>query len=85
MSEKKVFPTESPVQAVSEEQNIASVHDVDDIEIGKPGLHIKDEAGNIAVTALATDAASAENRKAVLRKIDLYILPIMCVTYGMSF
>ncbi|EPE29458.1 MFS general substrate transporter [Glarea lozoyensis ATCC 20868] len=85
MSEKKVNPTESPVEGVSEGHNITSLHDVDDTEIGKTGLHIKDEAGNIAVTALATDAASAEDRKVVLRKIDLYILPIMCVTYGLQF
>jgi hypothetical protein len=82
MSEKKAISSESPTQVVSGDKIIASVDDVDHAEIGKPGLQIKDEAGNVAVTALATDSASPEERRAVLRKIDLYILPMMCVTYG---
>jgi hypothetical protein len=82
MSEEKVISNEIPMQAVSDDHNITAVHDIEDSEVGKPGLHIKDEAGNVAVTALATDSASLEDRKAVLRKIDLYILPMMCVTYG---
>jgi hypothetical protein len=43
---------------------------------------IKDEAGAIAQIALASGLASPEESKAVLRKIDLYILPMMCMTYG---
>jgi hypothetical protein len=44
--------------------------------------HIKDEAGEVAELALASGLATAEESKAVLRKIDLYILPIMSITYG---
>jgi hypothetical protein len=84
MSEKEVVSSEIPAQAVSDDHKITAIHDIDDTEIGKPGLHIKDEAGNVVVTALATDSASPEDRKAVLCKIDLYILPMMCVTYGKS-
>ena len=50
----------------------------------KPGLHINDEAGDLATQALAIGPANVELSKKVLRKIDLYILPFLCITYGKS-
>lgn len=49
----------------------------------KAGLHIDDEAGKLVGLALASGPAEAEISKRVLRKIDFYILPFLCVTYGM--
>ena len=50
----------------------------------KQGLHIDDEAGQLVELALASGPAEAEISKRVLRKIDFYILPFLCITYGMS-
>ncbi|CAM6004118.1 unnamed protein product [Sphagnum balticum] len=51
-------------------------------DFGKPELHIDDEAGALAVQALASGPAEAAISKKVLKKIDLYILPFLCITYG---
>lgn len=51
----------------------------------KSELHIDDEAGAIAAQALASGPADAEISKRVLKKIDMYILPFLCITYGTSF
>ncbi|TVY84112.1 putative transporter [Lachnellula suecica] len=54
-------------------------------DLGKSDLHIDDEAGALAATALASGPAEAEISKRVLRKVDLYILPFLCITYGLQF
>lgn len=48
----------------------------------KSDLHLDDETGELAVQALRSDEADPVVAKRVLRKIDLYILPFMCITYG---
>ncbi|KUJ09715.1 uncharacterized protein LY89DRAFT_541834, partial [Mollisia scopiformis] len=48
-------------------------------------LHIDDEAGELAAQALATGPAETEISNRVLRKVDLYILPFLCITYGLQF
>ena len=50
----------------------------------KAGLHIDDEAGQLVGLALASGPAEAEISKRVLRKIDFYILPFLCITYGID-
>lgn len=51
----------------------------------KSELHLDDETAELAVQALRTDEADPVVAKRVLRKIDLYILPFMCITYGMDY
>lgn len=63
-------------------EKIAVVTEADDQDFVKSELHIDDEAGEIAAQALASGPADAEVSKKVLRKIDLYILPFLCITYG---
>lgn len=64
------------------DDNIAPevVHDGYDEKISR----IVDETGEVAKLALASGFASPEESKGVLRKIDLYILPMMAITYGKS-
>lgn len=66
----------------SNEKINAISHTVDD-DFVKSGLRIDDEAGVLAAKALASGPAEAEISKRVLRKIDWYILPFLCITYGM--
>ena len=49
----------------------------------KQDRNIDDEAGALALHALAIGAADPERAKKVLRKIDLFLLPFLCITYGM--
>jgi hypothetical protein len=53
-------------------------------DLAKSDLHIDDEAGVLAAQALVIGPAEAEISKRVLTKIDLYILPFLCITYGTS-
>ncbi|KAH9909754.1 major facilitator superfamily domain-containing protein [Xylariomycetidae sp. FL2044] len=48
-------------------------------------IQISDEAGDYAVQALAAGAADSAAAKKVLRKIDLHLLPLLCVTFGLQF
>jgi hypothetical protein len=66
------------------EEKIAAVTQTDTEELSKFDHHIDDEAGVVAVKALASGPAEAEISKKVLRKIDFYILPFLCITYGTS-
>ena len=68
--------TTSDAQITSNEK-IPVVMESDDAVFNKSELHIDDEAGEIAAQALA------ELSRKVLRKIDWYILPFLCITYGM--
>lgn len=54
-----------------------------DVNLSK--LNIKDETGRFATLALASGPADPEVSKRILRKIDLYILPFLCVTYALQF
>lgn len=46
---------------------------------------IKDETGNLAALALAHGAVDPEASRKVLQKIDMYILPFLCITYALQF
>ncbi|KAF3061967.1 hypothetical protein GL218_04218 [Daldinia childiae] len=48
-------------------------------------LDIKDEAGYLAARALTSDAVDEETSRKVRRKIDVRILPFLCVTYALMF
>lgn len=50
-----------------------------------PVTIIKDETGNLATLALANGAVDPEASRKVLRKIDMYILPFLCITYALQF
>lgn len=63
-------------------EKISAVAQTDVEDLSKSDLHIDDEAGVVAAKALASGPADAEISKKVLRKIDLYILPFLCITYG---
>lgn len=67
---------------VTPNEKIAVVTESDEAGFNKFELHIDDEAGEIVAQALASGPADAERSKKVLRKIDMYILPFLCVTYG---
>lgn len=64
------------------DENIAAVTQADMDDFSKSDLHIDDEAGVVAAKALASGPADAELSQKVLRKIDFYILPFLCITYG---
>ncbi|KAF4633548.1 hypothetical protein G7Y89_g4580 [Cudoniella acicularis] len=51
----------------------------------KADFNIDDEAGIHAARALQSGTVDPILSKKVLRKIDLYILPFLCVTYGLQF
>ncbi|KAJ9139443.1 MFS general substrate transporter [Pleurostoma richardsiae] len=51
----------------------------------KNAIKINDEAGEYAIQALAIGEAEPAVAKKVLRKIDLYLLPLLCVTFGLQF
>ncbi|KAI8957673.1 MFS general substrate transporter [Daldinia sp. FL1419] len=64
------------------QQAIASsdVHDTKAVE-----LDIKDEAGDLAARALMSDKVDEETSRKIGRKIDICILPFLCVTYALMF
>lgn len=66
-------------------EKIAVVTEANGDDFAKSDLHIDDEAGSLAAQALASGPAEAEISKRVLRKIDMYILPFLCITYGLQF
>jgi hypothetical protein len=74
----EVLSTEPEVM----DEKIAAVQRTETEELGKKDLHLDDEAGDVAAIALASGPADAEISKRVLRKIDFYILPFLCITYG---
>lgn len=51
----------------------------------KTGVNITDEAGDLAVAALSAGTLDKVASKKVLRKIDLHILPFLCITYALQF
>ncbi|KAF8856110.1 MFS general substrate transporter [Acephala macrosclerotiorum] len=84
-SPEKIAASNAPEVTPSLNEKIAVVTENDAPHFGKGGLHIDDEAGELAAQALASGPAEAEISKKVLRKIDLYILPFLCITYGLQF
>ncbi|KAI0161165.1 MFS general substrate transporter [Hypoxylon sp. FL1284] len=48
-------------------------------------LDIKDEAGDLAARALKSSTVDEEAARQVRRKIDLRILPFLCITYALQF
>lgn len=54
-----------------------------DIDLNK--FDIKDETGQLATRALASGPADPEVSKRILRKVDMYILPFLCITYALQF
>ncbi|KAK0622127.1 putative transporter [Lasiodiplodia hormozganensis] len=62
------------------------VRDVDESVVEeKSRLRIDDEAGDLAAKALTSGPLDPELSKRVLRKIDMYILPFLCITYALQF
>ena len=51
----------------------------------KASAKITDEAGDLAILALAAGEADASASKRVLRKVDMRILPFLCITYALQF
>lgn len=51
----------------------------------KKSHYIKDEAGDLAVMAISAGQVDPAASKRVLRKIDLHILPFLCITYALQF
>lgn len=51
----------------------------------KSRLHIDDEVGDLAAKALTSGPVDPVVSKRVLRKLDMYILPFLCVTYALQF
>ncbi len=76
--------SEQPQVVAPTDEKIAVVTESGDQDFVKSELQIDDEAGEIAVQALTSGPVEAEASKRVLRKIDLYILPFLCITYGMQ-
>jgi len=70
------------VPTVNEKIDVVTESQGDDF--GKPEIHIDDEAGALAIQALASGPAEVAVSKKVLNKVDLYILPFLCITYGTS-
>jgi hypothetical protein len=79
-------PNEISVPSASERdvsnEKITPIAQMDVEGFPKSDLHIDDEAGAVAAKALQAGPADAEISKRVLRKIDFYILPFLCITYG---
>jgi hypothetical protein len=72
----------SGADPIPSDEKIAAVTQTDVEDLSKTDLHIDDEAGIVAAKALASGPADVEISKKVLRKIDFYILPFLCITYG---
>jgi hypothetical protein len=68
--------------ALTTDEKITQVTRTESHALGKATLQIDDEAGILAVRALESGPADAEISNKVLRKIDFYILPFLCITYG---
>ncbi|KAI9733141.1 MAG: hypothetical protein M1834_003688 [Cirrosporium novae-zelandiae] len=76
-------PSASPATDVSivNEKVTSNVN----VDVEKSTLNLDDEAGSIAAKALASGPLDPHEAKKLLKKIDWYILPFMCVTYGLQF
>lgn len=76
--EKKSTSAQSSVEPSRGRDGQAVDADLEDI-------HIEDEAGSVAAKALQRgEAVSSDMSNRVLKKLDTYILPFLCVTYGLQ-
>ena len=75
-------PEKRPVQDNLEINNDAN--DGTAYSIRKDKVSIKDESGDLAVQALSLGDVDPAASKRVLRKIDMYILPFLCLTYALQ-
>lgn len=77
---------QNPAQgdALSPNEKIAPTVEEAPAEFADSKLKIDDEVGALASQALASGDLDQEESRSVLRKIDLYILPLLFVTYGWS-
>ncbi|KAI1102790.1 MFS general substrate transporter [Jackrogersella minutella] len=50
-----------------------------------PEINIKDETGSWATRALTSTSADDAASRKVLRKIDMRILPLLCISYALQF
>ncbi|KAH8594751.1 major facilitator superfamily domain-containing protein [Bisporella sp. PMI_857] len=80
----EVVPSDDK-QAIPVDAKIDPVTRTETPDLTKSEFRINDEAGEVAVKALESGPAEAQIAKRVLKKIDLYILPILCITYGLQF
>lgn len=80
MAEEIITDTDQPTAASTYDDKVVPTLTNDVTDEKHP--QITDEAGAVAELALASGLATPEESKAVLRKIDLYILPLMSITYG---
>ncbi|KAH8650111.1 major facilitator superfamily domain-containing protein [Xylariales sp. PMI_506] len=63
--------------------NIQPVAETHGDDVAK--LNIQDEAGELAARALMSGEVDPEASRRVRQKIDRYILPFLCITYGLQF
>lgn len=71
--------------ATADELKVSPENGVESVVEEKSRLHIDDEAGDLATKALTSGPVDPEKSKKVLRKIDMYILPFLCITYALQF
>jgi hypothetical protein len=78
----EVKTNQTPAQSGEIQKEVGTA---DIISLEKSAIHIDDEAGELAAQALASGPLDEAASKKVLRKIDLYLLPMLCVTYALQF
>ncbi|KAI1377624.1 MFS general substrate transporter [Hypoxylon crocopeplum] len=71
-----------PEKSISQHPTTTALGDPDSKAVE---LDIKDEAGTLAARALMSGAADDETSRKVRRKIDIRILPFLCITYALQF
>lgn len=54
-----------------------------DVDVSK--IKIEDETGDLATRALMSGAVDPEASRRVRKKIDMHILPFLCITYALQF
>lgn len=66
-------------------QGVVADDDANPKEIQMVNMTIQDEAGELAAKALLMAELDKESSAAVRRKIDMRILPFLCITYALQF
>ncbi|KXJ92112.1 major facilitator superfamily domain-containing protein [Microdochium bolleyi] len=64
---------------------VAAADDVNPKDVQMASMQIQDEAGELAARALMMGELDEENARRVRRKIDMHILPFLCITYALQF
>ncbi|KAI1339316.1 major facilitator superfamily domain-containing protein [Xylariaceae sp. FL0016] len=70
-------------EKTSDQDRVTVADNASNAEIMK--LDIKDEAGELAAKALMSGAVDEALSRKIRRKIDLRILPFLCITYALQF